>query len=139
MATIVDDLSIENHFRLLRRIPIKFNLFIVWDNNIGDWKMSSQAFRDHRGGTPMSVHVKEILHENGLKADCVLEGHEQFALAFFTAGVARDLAQAIVKDPREGQPAHAHVVGNKNKRVQKSFAEVAEWEIPPPEFPPPPG
>ena len=138
MNRVVDDPSIENYFRLLRRIPIKFNLFIVWDNNIGDWKISSQAFRDHNNGTPMSVHVKEILHENGLSVDSVLEGHEEFALAYFTAGAARDLDQAIVKDPKDGAPAHAHVIGNKTKSVQKSFAKIAEWEIPPPEFPVPP-
>ena len=105
MAAVLDDASIENHYRLLRRIPIEFNLFIVWDNNIGDWKMSSQAFRDHPSGTPMSVHVKEILQDNGLAADSVLAGHEGFALAYFTAGAARNLAQAIVKDPKNGQPA----------------------------------
>ena len=86
----------------------------------------------------MSVHVKEILRENGLTADSILEGHKNFALAYITAGAARDLAQAIVKNPRDGQPAHAHVVGNKPKSVQRSFARVAEWEIPPPEFPVPP-
>ena len=122
---VVDDLSIENQFRLLRRIPIHFNVFIVWNSNIGDWKMSSQAFRNHPSGTPMSVHVKEILHENGLTVESVLIDPEEYALAHFSAGAARDLEQKIVKDPREGEPAHAHVVGNKTKSTQKKFSKTS--------------
>lgn len=135
MSEPTDDKSVPDTCRLLRRIPTQFNVFIVWDHNFERWKMSSQAFRDHPSGTPMSVHIDEILRDCGLGPEDVLRDHEDFALASFTAGEARSLEQKIVKDPREGQPAHAHVVGNKPKRVQKAFAKFAKWVIPPENFP----
>lgn len=133
-----DDPSIEDHFRLLRRIPITFEVFIVWNANINAWRISSQAFRDHPTGTPMSVHIQQVLEQLGESIESVLEDHSDFALASVTAGLARELNQIVLRDPRDGQPAHAHVIGKKSKRVQRTFAEHAEWVLPPTSFPDPP-
>ena len=139
MEDLVDDPTIRDNFRLLRRIPAEFNRYIVWNHNVGEWRISSMAFADHPSGSPMSVQIKEVLAEYGLGVESVLVGHEQgYAVAYFCAGEARELGQAIERDPIDGDPAHAHVVGKKTKSIKKKFSRLARWEIPPAEFPSPP-
>jgi len=54
--------------------------------------------------------------------DVLLEGHEGYGLASFSAGVARTNNQRLVRHPTAADPAHVHVVGQKTSSVRNSFA-----------------
>jgi hypothetical protein len=61
----------------------------------------------------------------------VLADHAGFALASFTAGLARECQQGIARDPLPEEPAHALVFGHKTKSVRKRLAREAIWVVPP--------
>ena len=85
----------------------------------------------------MSIVLGDELEAVGRAPATVLEGHEGFALAAITAGIARDNRQAVVRDPLPQEPAHGLVVGQKTKRARSNMAKAAKWVIwtdpPPPE------
>lgn len=118
-----DDLTISNEDVLWRRIsPLDF----VHDENSGRIQPSSNAFRDHPSGTPMSVSLAAET-----TAVEVLDGHPRFALAGFTAGFARGLKQGITRRPLPEDPAHAEVFGRKTRSVRKRLAMESDWVVPP--------
>lgn len=135
-AAEVDDPSIENDWRLLKRIPIAVDgvcPHIVWDKNLNEWIISSVAFNAHPANLrAFSVHLEPVLIENPMTAASVLLDAEKFALAAFTAGQARAAAQVINRDPRPVEPAHAHVLGDKKKSIRKALRDYAVWVISPP-------
>ena len=125
----VDDPTIADTSALWRRIP---PWHFVFDENLGCVRPSSAAFEDHPDGTPMSVVLGDEVLQTGRPAETVLMGHADFALASFSAGLARQLEQGIARKPLPEEPAHAEVFGKKTKRVRRSFAKHCEWVIPPP-------
>ena len=126
-----DDPSIRDECELLRRIPLKENVNIVWDGNEKRWRPSSAAFQDHPDGSSMSVVLGDVLNAAGRDVVEVLTGHENFGLAAITAGFARECNQRIAKDPLPEEPAHGLVVGNKPRRVSRELAKAAKWVIAP--------
>ncbi|MGH6897525.1 MAG: hypothetical protein ACREJ5_13425 [Geminicoccaceae bacterium] len=54
----IDDPSICDADILLRRIPPSWWEF---DENMGVVRPTSQGFKDHRSGTPMSVHLLAVM------------------------------------------------------------------------------
>lgn len=80
----------------------------------------------------MSVLLADIVERDGRSAADALAGHEGFALAAITAGLARQCDQGVARDPLPEEPAHGVVVGKKTDSVRKRFAKGAEWVIPPP-------
>jgi hypothetical protein len=80
----------------------------------------------------MSVVLGEVLAQTGRSPDSVLAGHEGFALASVTAGLARECSQGIAREPLPDEPAHAVVFGDKPKRIQRKLAQDSRWVIPPP-------
>ena len=126
-AVYNDDPTIPNDAHLWRRIP---KHHFVYDENIDEWRPSSAAFEDDTDGSPMSVFLATILQERGEDANAILVGHEDFAVASITAGLARSRSQMIVRDPLPESPAHALVVGNKTYSVRKEFAKKCEWVVP---------
>ena len=76
----------------------------------------------------MSVFIGSLT--NG--PDGVLSGHEGYALASITAGLARALGQAIVRDPLPDAPSHALVVGHKTRSIRVQIAQASRWVVPPP-------
>ena len=80
----------------------------------------------------MSVLLVDVMIALGCRPSDALQGHERFALAALTAGLARKLDQKVARDPLRDEPAHALVCGDK-KKACKEFARRAEWVVPPPD------
>jgi hypothetical protein len=127
-AGYADDPTIPDPSELWRRIPPKQ---IVPDENLGGLRPSSAAFDNHRNGSPMSVHLADVLAELGRGPNTVLVGHDDFALAAITAGLARECGQGVARDPLPEEPAHGLVFGKKTKAVRKILALGYRWVIPP--------
>lgn len=94
-----DDPSIRDECELLRRVPLKRDVNIVWDDNQRRWRPSSASFQDHPNGSPMSVVLGDALVEAGRSALEVLAGHDGFGLAAIHAGTVRDHQLGVVKRP----------------------------------------
>ncbi len=77
----------------------------------------------------MSVVIESVLRALSREPVSVLKGHEGFALAGITVGLARELEQKVVKDPTPEEPAHGLVIGDKRK-AKKRMAKEAIWVIP---------
>ncbi len=125
-----DDLTISDECGLLRRIPIKPKLNIVWDSNQGRWRPSSASFKDHPNGTPMSIVLGDELDNTGRTPAEILIGHDDFALASITAGFAREQHQQVAREPLPEEPAHGIVIGEK-KKASRKMAKAAQWVISP--------
>lgn len=125
-----DDPTIVDAASLWRRIP---PWHFVRDDNAGIMRPSSAAFENHPNGSPMSVILGDEILASGRLAEEVLAGHVGFALAVFTAGLARQSGQGVMRDPRPEEPAHAVVFGEKPKRVGRLLAKSAKWVISPSE------
>lgn len=127
MSDFQDDDAIPDDAILWRRVP---PYWVTYDENLGRERPSSQAFQDHRDGSPMSVFLADDC--NG--PDEALEGNEGFLLVEFTAGDVRGLdpRQGVVRDPLPDQPAHAHVCGRKTGSVKSTLAkDLATWVVGP--------
>lgn len=124
----VDDESIADDDLLWRRIP---PFHFVRDENLGRLRPSSAAFEDHPNGTPMSVHIAKDAEAEGHQPEDVLEGHENFGLAAFTAGTARRTEQGVAKEPLPDQIAHGVVFGRKTRGRKRSLSRASIWIVPP--------
>jgi len=124
----VDDASIADAAALWRRIP---PWHFVRDDNAGMLRPSSAAFENHPNGSPMSVVLGDEIIASGRSVREVVAGYADFAVATFTAGLARDCGQGVVREPLPEEPAHAVVFGNKPKRVARRIAKSAAWVISP--------
>lgn len=133
-ADLEDDPSIRNECELLRRVPCKLNVNLVWDDNENRWRPTSASFGDHPNGTPMSVVLGDELEAAGRDASEVLVGHDNFALAAITASIARDCQQRVARDPLEEEPAHGLVIGEKKRSTRSKLAKAAKWVIAPVNF-----
>lgn len=131
-----DDLTIRDECELLRRIPVKPDINIIWDANQRRWRPTSASFRDHPNGSPMSIALGDELKKADRNPAEVLIGHENFALAAITAGTARENQQRIVRDPLPEESAHGLVVGKKKKESSR-MAKAAHWVIAPDDLAPP--
>lgn len=125
----VDDPTIGDDAPLWHRVP---PWHFVPDENRGGWRPSSAAFDDHPNGTPMSVVLGQEVLDANRSVESVVQGHEGFGLVSFTAGLAREKGQGIVRKPVPEEPAHAEVFGKKTRGVMRAFARGSTWIIPPP-------
>ena len=125
-----DDPSIRDDCELLRGIPIKLEINIIWDDNQKRWRPSSVSFKDRRNGTPKSIVLRDDLGKAGRSPAEVLTGHKDFALATVTAGIARESQQHVARDPLPDEPAHGLVIGEK-KKASKIMAKASQWVIAP--------
>jgi hypothetical protein len=123
-----NDPSISDEAELWRRIP---PWHFVYDENLKHWRPSSSAFADDPDGHPMSVVLADAAAAVGRGPAQVLTGHERFALASITSGLAQECGQGVVRDPLPDEPAHCLVVGPKAKSVQRRLAKAAAWVVPP--------
>jgi len=142
-----DDATIGRDAILLRRVLVRINTTIRWDEEAEIWRPTSAAFQDSPDGHPMSVDLLEEWESRGYSALKTLEGHDDFALVSITAGVARENGQIVVRaplPPRNGlpeNPAHALVVGLKGpnrqgKKNSRALSLAAQWIVAPPVAPP---
>lgn len=101
-----DDLSIEDSWRLLRRVPIDIDgicLHIVWSENENAWVPTSAAFQGHpENRRAFSVHLEPVLIELGLANDSVIQDRSKYALASLTARQVRTLKQIVARNPLPG-------------------------------------
>ena len=124
-----DDRTIPDSERLLRRI---FPGWYVPDPKVVlGRRVTSQAFQNASNGTGMSVHLASVLASLGLADQSVLRGYDGYGLAQITAGLARQWGQRLARRPEPDWPAHAEVLGNKAKPVQRAFAAAAKVLIEP--------
>lgn len=79
----------------------------------------------------MSVVLEVVLQELGRDYESALAGHDNFALAYISAQLARNLEQGIARNPVPEELAHGLVFGNKPSSVRRRMAEAAEWMIAP--------
>ncbi|HYM10426.1 MAG TPA: hypothetical protein VEU62_06830 [Bryobacterales bacterium] len=124
-----DDPTIPDQAQLWRRIP---PWHFVRDENLGRLRPSSAAFCNHPDGSPMSILLAEDMAAAGRAPNEALRGHEGFALASITAGLARGCRQGVARDPLREEPAHGIVFGEKSKLARKKLAAGSQWVIPPP-------
>lgn len=123
--TYEDDPTIDDATELWRRIPPTWHKF---DKRLGRHRPSTQAFRDSRDGTPMSVYLGPECGGD----ERVLAGHEGFLLGYFTAGLAREWSQRVTREPRlETEPGHAWVAGKKTDAVRSALARGSGWIVGP--------
>lgn len=81
----------------------------------------------------MSVVLGQEVLDVGRTANSVLVGHEGFGLVSFTAGLARDNGQGVMRKPVPEEPAHAEVFGNKTRAVKRALAKNCHWIVAPPD------
>ena len=126
MPDYTDDPTILNDADLWRRIHPDH---IVPDNSLEDVRISSAAFKDHPDGSPMSVLLADVVSETGREPADALAGYGDYAMAAFTAGLARECAQGVARQPFDDEPAHAVVFGDKPRRVRKELSSGSRWVI----------
>ena len=120
-----DDPTIAPSAELLRRVH---ESQIVPDRNAGRMRVSTSAFDNSSDGSPMSVSLLDELKARGLGPEAVLLGYP--ALISITAGLARNCAQGVAREPTRDDPAHAVVFGEKTGSIKRKFAKQAKWVIP---------
>ena len=79
----------------------------------------------------MSVHLSSVLAAEKLEVKTVLLGHDRYALVRFSARLARELEQGIIRDPQYGDPAHGLVVGDKRESIRRKLSIASEWVVTP--------
>lgn len=100
----------------------------VPDNNVGGMRVSSAAFNNESNQLAMSVNIASKCAMPAV----VMEGYEHHGLAALTAGHARrDCGQGVVPAPEPDNRAHAHVTGEKPKRVRKCLQRGASVVVEP--------
>ena len=119
-----DDSTIPDDALLWRRIP---PWHVVVNQNTGGRMVSSAAFDDD-DDSPMSV----TLADASADPQGMLAGHTEFGLVAFSAGLARSIGLAIVRDPTDADPAHALVIGKKRHSVRRNLRNGSTWVIRPP-------
>ncbi len=79
----------------------------------------------------MSVHVGDDLLREGHSFEAVIEGYPEWDLAAVKALTARELGQAVFRDPVADQLCHGIVSGNKPQRIARALAQEANtnWII----------
>jgi hypothetical protein len=79
----------------------------------------------------MSVYLGELVVRAGRTPVSLLASYRSFALASFTAGLARQCNQGVAGDPLPTEPAHGLVFGDKPHSVRKRLARESRWVVPP--------
>ena len=114
-----DDESIPDAEDLYRRLAKDW---IVPDRVMGGVRVSSGAFRDPN--SEISVHLSSMIMPDDSLA---YGGAGIVALVAVTAGDARHLGQAVVRDAQPDDPAHALICGQQSKTFRRQLANLARW------------
>lgn len=85
---------------------------------------------DDADGDPMSMSISSIWINNGGTPEQFSLKPDGSACAGFTAGFARGLQQALVRDELPDDLSHGKVVGDKS-RAKKKFARNCSWVVAP--------
>lgn len=126
---LADDASVPDQAELWRRVP---PWHVIFDANVGRTRPSKAAFDNDEDGSPMSVVLADLVLQSGRTAPQIVAEHDRFALAAFTAGLARSKHQGVARDPLPAEPAHALVFGKKTDSVKRALAKGSKWVVHPP-------
>ncbi len=114
-----DDPTIPDVEDLYRRLAKDW---IVPDEVMGGVRISSAAFSD--ADSEISVHLSSLITPNDSLA---YGGKSIVALAAVTAGDARSLEQAVVRDAQPVDAAHALICGRQPKSIRRKLRNLARW------------
>ena len=115
-----DDESIPDAEDLYRRLAKDW----IVPDEMGGVRISSGAFRVPKN--EISVHLSSIITP---KDSLAYGGPGIVALAAVTAGDARSLDQAVVRDAQPGDRAHALICGWQPKTVRRKLRDLARWVL----------
>ncbi len=117
---IPNDAPVPEDMSLYRRLhPSE----IVWDDNDGCLRPTSGAFEDRE----MSIHLDDVLKDEGREPVSVLEGKPTHSLVSLTAGFVQNEEQEVRRTPKPEDASHGEVCGNKPKGRRRKFARAAEF------------
>lgn len=128
MDPILDDSSIQNTDHVWRRIP---PYHLVFDDNHNKFRPSSAAFEDHPNGSPMSAQLASVLKTMGISPEAALKNYPKFGLVSLSVKLLRDTGQSIAFQPRQDQPGHVEVSGNKTKSIRRRWAKECQLLVVP--------
>jgi hypothetical protein len=121
-----DDPDIEDGDGLLRYIDPDNHL--VWDDNLGRYRVSSAAFSE--SSTPnggMSVDIEQSMVAAGLAREARLP-NPRWGIARLLAGNMRQLGLQVGSDSLPENPHHGAVWGiGRNRRLRKVICGQAEY------------
>ena len=110
-----DNLSFMPDDQFLRRIPPYYY-------NSATGKVSSAAFQNTSDTNRMSVNFGRL---SSVKH--TLAGDSQCGVASITAELCWSLEQEIESTPKDTNPAHCDVVGEKPQRIRRKLREKASY------------
>jgi len=80
----------------------------------------------------MSGLLRSVVLASGRSVDSLVPGDGGDALVEFEVGDLRRHGFEVVASPEEDEPAHAHVVGDEEKRsTRRLLADLARWTVTP--------
>jgi hypothetical protein len=121
--SFANDSSIADGEVLLRRLQPDW----IVPGNHGRMRIASAAFKHEE----LSILFYALLQSQGRTVQDAMCGYPTNSLCSITAGLARELGQAVVYEvSHPNDPAHGLVVGKKTKAVANRFAREAGWVIP---------
>lgn len=123
-ANFVDDKTIGDHERVLRRIS---KSDVIMDPNLQRKRPSSACFLQGDGpDSPVSVYIASEVESEA----AVLAGYPDFFLVSLTVRYLRQLGLGIARDPSSGGAGHAVIIGRKTHGMQSKLAKAATWVQP---------
>ena len=119
---IPDNAPVHEGMSLYRRVhPSE----IVWNENDGCLRPGSGVFKDRE----MSVHLNDVLQDEGREPDSVLNGKPQHSLVSLTAGFVKGEEQTVHRTPRPDDASHGDVCGSKSQARRRRFARAAQFVV----------
>ena len=99
------------------------------DQRSGQIRPSSDSFRDSTDPpSPMSGLLRSVVLASDRSIDSLVPGDGGDALVEFGVSALRRHGFEVVASPEEDEPAHAHLVGDKEKRsTRRLLADLARW------------
>ena len=97
----------------------------------GSFRLRDTAFKNSPGGgKDMSVALEDTLADSGGEVMDVLAGYgAEWGLAAITTQTAWDHEQDVQRTPKDDDPAHGDVIGEKPTGRRKKLALAAEWVV----------
>ena len=123
-----DDASIADDDEIWRRIPPSQ---IIFDENLGRHRPTSNAFKSSSSGHPLSVYVAKLVTESGRTAESILEQWPEYSMAALSVGALRrrGLGIRVEIDPAyPEEEAHAVVLG-RTRGPSKKLCKEATWVV----------
>lgn len=121
-----DDPTVEDQTPLYRRVPPAH-----WKKVGNEYIVRDGAFKNFPNPERkrMSVVLGDTLEQLDRDTESVRNSQLDYGVIAITAKVARDEEQRIERSPRDDEPAHGDVYGDKPTGRRKEFASQAVWVV----------